>query len=109
MGGLKMPDIYSIHTCQKLMWLKRLIDDNKRKWKVLSWSLLGIEKVFLDFKLTEGDYKVAKTKYYQQLLDCWFNIKARPPCGAEEILHKYLLYNRFIKLGGCSLNMAINK
>ena len=73
-GGLKMPDIYSIHTCQKLMWIKRLTNDNKRKWKALSLSLLGIEKEFLDFKPSECHYKVARTKFYQQVLDCWFNL-----------------------------------
>ena len=106
-GGLKMTDIYSIHTCQKLMWLKHLTNDNKRKWKALSWPLFGIEKDILDFKLTEGYYKVARTKFYQQLLDCWFNTKTRPPMSAEEILHEYLLYNQFIKLGGSSLTITI--
>ena len=68
-GGLKMPDIYSIHISQKVIWLKRLTNDNNKKWKALSWALLGIEKDLLDFKLPEENYKVAKTKFYQQLLD----------------------------------------
>ena len=69
-GGLKMPDIYSIHISQKVIWLKRLTNDNNKKWKALPWALLGIEKDLLDFKLPEQNYKVAKTKFCQQLLDC---------------------------------------
>ena len=29
-GGLKMPDIYAFHTAQKCLWIKRLLDDNKK-------------------------------------------------------------------------------
>ena len=73
-GGLKMPDIYSIHTSQKVMWLKCLTNDNNRKWKTLPWALLGMDKDLLDLKLFEGNYKVAKTKYCQQLLDTWVDL-----------------------------------
>ena len=106
-GGLKMPNIYNIHISQKVIWLKRLTNDNNKKWKALSWALLGIEKDLLDFKLPEQNYKVAKTKFYQQLLDCWFSVKTRPPTSTEDILREYILYNQYIKIGGSCLTISV--
>ena len=64
-GGLKMPDIYAFHTAQKCLWIKRLLDDNKKNWKALANELIGIDLNLLDHKLSESDYKVtAKTKFY---------------------------------------------
>ena len=103
-GGLKMPGIYSIYTCQKLMWLKRLTNDkeNLRHYHGHYWEL---KNIFWTLNLLKT-ILVARTKFYQQLLDCWFNMKTCPRGSAEEILHEYLLYNRFIKLGGSSLTIT---
>ena len=67
---------------------KRLTNYNNKKWKALSWASLGIEKDLLEFKLPEQNYKVDKTKLYQQLLDCWFSVKTRPPISTEDILRE---------------------
>ena len=42
-GGLKMPDIYTFHTAQKCLWIKCLLDDNKKNWKALANELIGID------------------------------------------------------------------
>ena len=81
-----MPDIYSIHATHKLLWIKRLMDETKRKWKTLTKALLGISSEFLHFKLPEKFYiQCAETKYYQQLLGFWCSFKNRAPTCAEEI------------------------
>ena len=61
----------------------------------------------MDFKLPEQNYKVAKTKFYQQLLDCWFSVKTRPPISTEDILPEYILYNQYIKIGGSCLTITV--
>ena len=40
-GGLKMPDIYSIHISQKVIWLKRLTNDNKTKMESIIMGSFG--------------------------------------------------------------------
>ena len=35
-GGLKMPDIRAMITSQKIMWMKRILCDEKSKWRVLA-------------------------------------------------------------------------
>ena len=93
-----MPDIYSIHAMQKFFLIKRLFDGSNRRWKALSWSLLALQKDLLDFKLNEGNYQVAKTKFYQQVLNSWFSIKTKRPQSVNEILNEYLVYNRYIQV-----------
>ena len=58
-----MQDIYSIHAMQKISWIKRLFDGSSRRWKVLSWSLLALQKDLLYFKLPEGNYQVARQNF----------------------------------------------
>ena len=68
---------------------------------------MGIDRDLLDFKLPEKKYKVAKSKFYQQLLDCWFAIRTRPPMSSYDILNGYLLCNQNIQIGGSCLTIAV--
>ena len=71
----------------------------KKKWKVLSYQLLGLKPEMLDFiKPPEASLKVAKTNFYQQVLDCWSLIKIREPISVNEVLNEYILYNRYVKI-----------
>ena len=40
------------------------------------------------------------TKYHNQVLRCWPQIKARPPNSANEILNEFICLNRYITIGG---------
>ena len=82
-----MPDIYTVHATQKLAWMKRFLDNSTKKWKVLSFSLIGFSKDYIDFKLP------TKTQFYQQLLNCWFSIKNKKPTTVNEIL-KFILVDK---------------
>ena len=106
-GGLKMSDISSIHSVQKCLWIKYLIDACEKKWKVLSYQLLGLKPEMLDFKPPEASLKVAKTNFYQQVLDCWSLIKIREPTSVNEVLNEYILYNRYVKTDNKCLDSSI--
>ena len=108
-GGMRMPDIFKIHSVQKILWIKHLSDTRMKKWKTLSLELIGIEEVFLDFKLPEKNFKIAKTKFYQQVLDCWYSFKNHQPKSRNEILNEYVLYNKFIIMGNRCLDCKILK
>ena len=66
-----------------------------------------MEEKFLDHKLPEEHVAVAKTKFYQQVFDCWYLIKNCKPSTRNEILNEYILYNKFIKKGGKCLDVTI--
>ena len=101
-----MPNIYTFHTAQKCLWIKCFLDDTK-KWKFLANELIGTDVNLLDHKLPENNYKaIAKTKFYQQVLDCWFQVKARSPITDAEINNEYLLFNKFIRIGDKCLYLA---
>ena len=59
-GGIKMPDIYTVHATEKLAWMKRLLDNSTKKWKVLSFSLICLPKDYIDFKLPSDRYHTAR-------------------------------------------------
>ena len=105
-GGLKMPDINTIHCVQKCLWIKYLTEPGQKKWKVLSYQLLGLKPELLDFKPPEAYLNVAKTSFYQQVLDCWSLIKIREPTSVDEILNEHILYNRYIKIDNKCLDSS---
>ena len=43
-GGLKMINIRNMIMANKIMWIKRLLNEQKSKWKLFSWKLLCVEK-----------------------------------------------------------------
>ena len=55
-----------------------------------------LEETFLDYKLPEEYVTVVKTKFYQQVLDCWYLTKNNQPSNRNEILNEYILHNKFI-------------
>ena len=61
----------------------------------------------LDFKPPEASLKVAKTNFYQQVLDCWSLIKIREPTSVNEVLNEYILYNRYVKIDNKCLDSSI--
>ena len=85
-----MPDISSIHCVQKCLWIKYLTEACEKKWKVLRYQLLGLKPEMLDFKPPEASLKVAKTNFYQQVLDCWSLIKIREPTSVNKVLNEYI-------------------
>ena len=108
-GGLKMPDIYCIHSAHKMLWIKSLVEEGRQKWKTLGNELLSLNKTFLDYKLPVEKIRVAKSNFYQQILDCWFSLKGRKPTSANEIQSEYILYNKFIKRGNACFDTAVLK
>ena len=99
-GGLKMINIFTFHIAQKCMWIKRICLDNMGKWGHLFLTMCGITKACLDHKLSANCLdRYQSTKYHNQVLRCWFQIKARPPNSTIEILNEYICY-RYIRIGG---------
>ena len=43
-GGLRMPHFPSIVQSHKVMWIKRLLDNQDSKWKKLAWTLMNVSE-----------------------------------------------------------------
>ena len=53
-GGLKMVDIFTFHSAQKSMWVKRLLANDASKWSHLFRTVCGISKTILGHKLSNN-------------------------------------------------------
>ena len=98
-GGLKMINIYSFHIAQKAMWVKRLVTNSTSKWSHLFRLMCGTQTDMLDYKLPEVSLsKLQNTKFHHRVLQCWFQIKGRPPDTTQEILKEYICFNKYITI-----------
>ena len=59
----------------------------------------------LDHKLSNNCLlQYQNSRFHYQVLQSWFEVKARPPNNASEILNEYVCLNRYIKIGGLSIS-----
>ena len=101
-GGMKMPDIFSIHKTSKISWIKRLSSEGNSKWKMLMLHMLSLNKCILSHKIPDVLINKCKSRFHKQLLECWSVLKNIKPIGDNEILNEYIFYNN-IKAGNTSL------
>ena len=64
-----MLDIYAVNVTKKLARVKCLLDNCSKKWKVLSFSSIGLSNDYIHFKLPTDGYHSSKTQFYQHLLN----------------------------------------
>ena len=105
-GGIRMPDIFSVHVTAKISWIKRLISEETEhnKWTNLMWYMLNFEKYLIHNKIPKSYCDNCLTIFHRQLLECWQSIKNRPPVGVEEIINEYIFDNIYI----CSNNIPLS-
>ena len=104
-GGIRMPDIHSIHLNAKIRWIQRLLTDSEcSKWKTLMWHMLNIDKYLLNKKIPNCYCKKSLTKFHMQILESWQTIKNRPPETPIEILNEYIFDNIHVCSNGVPLN-----
>ena len=94
-GGLRMPDIYVIHTTSKISWWKRLHSDEEGKWKNLMWYTLNIDEYLINHKLLLTYSSKCFLHFHEQITKCWHSVKCTSPNSAEEIYEKYSFDNMF--------------
>ena len=105
-GGLRMPDIYALHTKSKISWLKRLYSDEEGKWKNLMWYMLNIDEYLINHKLPLTYSSKCFTHFHEQIIKCWHSAKCTLPKSAEEINKEYLFDNMFICSDGKTLQLS---
>lgn len=67
--GMGMIDIYSVHMAAKRMWIDRLLNHTEAKGKTCMWSMLNINIDMINTNYNQDIPKLAKNKFYKQLLE----------------------------------------
>ena len=102
-GGLKMPDIISVHKTAKISWIKRPSDMRQNKWKTLMLDLLNLKFSNLNHKLPLNQTKNCKSAFHKQVLENWIYFKNVEPSSKCEVLNEYIFNSAFIQTDGSSL------
>jgi hypothetical protein len=98
-GGIKMSHFKTIIKSQKIMWVKRLLDDNNCKWKTVAWKLLGIPERILLSKYSMQFLNDDITPFYKHVLTYWYELISVTP--EEKLVNSEdLWHNCFILIGG---------
>ena len=101
-GGLKMLDIESFVTAQKVMWVKRLLNNKEGSWKIfpnlILSQLLGNHSFQCSTK--KGEQMKSFPLFYRQLFLVWNKTKEDPGEDPFKIRREILWHNDSIKIRG---------
>ena len=104
-GGLNMPEMGLMCKALKIMWVKRLLNEELRQWKII--PLYYLEKV--GARLTfECNYDIELLNIelppvYNDILLAWSELKQTTPKTSEEVSREILWTNRFITINNRSV------
>ena len=104
-GGLKMPDMTIMCKSLKILWIKRLLDEENSQWKII--PLHYLEKVGGKFVFhCNYDIQTLNVKLppvYKEILIAWSDLNQTSPKSAQDVQKEILWNNRFITIDGKSL------
>ena len=112
-GGLKVPDPSVQADCLKMVWIKKLLDDEHRaKWKNIIQPRLRVsEEISLlqcDVKCYKSLIRVTGCKFWAEVMGAWMTIvrASGSKLSGEQILAKVIWHNVDMNLEG---NKTVNK
>ena len=102
-------DIQSQLESLKIIWIRRLLDNNFHAWKLIPNALfldLGVSAVFHD-NFKPSTYCMQKNQsyppFYQQLISFWEKVNGKEPLNALAIVNQVIWNNSFFLKQGNSL------
>ena len=101
-GGYKDVDIATQFNALKMIWLRRLLDNNCHPWKLIPTKLFsplgGVTFFHSNLKLADSSLRIVKnlSPFYQELVNLWANISKQNPTTFSEICNRTLWNNSFI-------------
>ena len=96
-GGIKMPDVFSVHIASKVKWIKKLLNiKTSKKWNYIFLELFNIERENLNKKLPDDYRKKCLTNFHKQVFDCWNSLHGKEPMTTGQILNEFIFNNKFI-------------
>ena len=101
-GGYKDVDIATQFNALKMIWLRRLLDNNYHPWKLIPTKLFsplgGVTFFNSNLKLADSSLRIVKnlSPFYQELVNLWANISHQNPTIFSEICNQTLWNISFI-------------
>ena len=97
-GGLKMLDVQSMILSQRVMALKRLIEDYISPWKsILETFLCDIGgKFILCCNFDTRKLPVYLPDFYKECLDAWSDINTSKVVSYDDVVNQTIWNNKFI-------------
>ena len=101
-GGLRMPHIKTLIDTQRIICLKKYIEDYDSPWKhVLSFFLKDYGgKFFLYCNFNSVDLPDHLPSFYRECLNVWSKLTAKPVESRDEVLKQILWNNQFVRVNG---------
>ena len=101
-GGYKDVDVASKMNSLKVIWIRRLTDDNFHTWKIIPSKLFrpisDTSSFHRNLKFADSCLRVVKTfsTFYQELVQFWVSISEVEPKNIDNILNESLWNNSFV-------------
>ena len=110
LGGLKMVSVKYVCSTAHIMFVKRLYNGIKAKWKILAEFCMGLEitQIFNE-ELALSFRRTAKTSYYETLLSTWFHLITTEPLSFDDLLHEELFENPLFTSDGLTFGTEYKK
>jgi hypothetical protein len=101
-GGLKMLDVECFITAQKVMWVKRLMKDNKGGWRIYPQTLMdkSLGNHFFECNTNIAELARWMPKFDLQVFEAWERIKEAPEDDPFKLRREILWFNKMIKIRG---------
>ena len=100
-GGLTMPDIASMISTQRILCIKKYLDNYPASWKLfLNFYLKNVGGKFLFH--CNFDYRklpVAVPEFYKKCIQTWSSLNENNPSTTKDVANQILWNNRFICIG----------
>ena len=85
------------------MWIKRLNDERKGKWKSLFWNMLSIDNELLNKNINYRKI-TGKTKFHTQMLASWYKLIGTEPKDQADIANQFIVSNQYVKINDKPIN-----
>ena len=97
-GGLKMMDLESMIQAQRIVCLKKYIDDYTSPWKIfLSYYLEKVGgKFILQCQFDCRSLPISMPGFYKDCLDAWSFLTRKEVFSFEDIINQFVWNNRYI-------------
>ena len=107
-GGLKMMDLETMIQAQRIMCLKKYIEDYTSPWKIfLSYYLEKVGgKFILQCNFDCRNLPISMPEFYKDCLDAWSTLTRKEVYSYEDIMNQFVWNNKYILREGKSLYHA---
>ena len=108
-GGLKMISAKYVCNTTHIMFMKRLFNGVKAKWKALSEVLMGLKvSEILSKKHALTFHRNTKTVYYKNVLSTWFGLITTKSTCQQDLHSEDLFKNPLFMTDGLTFDMEYN-